>query len=101
VAHLLFGPIRELLRRRSGLAWVGFVGHTQKGAQHIDAGLPVRFPVIGQACHGMHASQPDCWLLVAELRGDRDEPLVEDPGPVMSRVGFGDLLSPIGDDQGD
>jgi hypothetical protein len=29
------------------LARVGLVGHAQVGAQHVDAGLPVRPPVIG------------------------------------------------------
>jgi hypothetical protein len=35
------------------------------------------------------------WLGIAELGCDRRKPLVEDPGPVMSGVGLGNLLPPV------
>ena len=101
VAHLAAGAEGQPLRRRCPLARVGLVGHAQVGAQHVDAGLPVRPPVIGQARHGMHPGQPHGGLGVAELRGDRGEPLVEHPRAVMHGVGFGDLLPPVGHDQRD
>ena len=60
----------------------------------------------------MHPCQTHRRLVVAELGGDRSEPLVEDPGSVMCRGGLpavfvlyrGDLADPlptVGHDQGD
>ena len=36
---------------------------------------------------------------LAELPGDRRKPLIEDPCPVVSRVGLGYLLAPVGHHQ--
>ena len=101
VAHLPVRPVSGPFGWGGVLARVRVVGQAQVGAQHVDAGLPVLLPVIGEPRHGVHAGQPDRWLGVAELGCDRGEPLVEDPGPVMSGVGLGDLLPPVGHDQRD
>ena len=71
------------------------------GAQHIDAGLPVGVPIVGQTCHGVHARQPDGRLLSTELRGDCCESFVEYSSPIMQGVGFGDFLSSVGHHQRD
>jgi len=99
VAHFPIRSVSSLFGWVGILARVWIVGQAQIGAQHIDAGLPVLLPVIGQPRHGVHAGQPDRWLDIAELGCDRGEPFVEDPGPVMSGVGLGDLLPPVGHDQ--
>ena len=43
---------------RSGVGSLFFrlrlVWQAQIGAQHINAGLPVRPPVVAQTCHGVH-----------------------------------------------
>jgi hypothetical protein len=73
------------LRCGSGLARVGLVWHAQVGAQYVDAGLPVFLPVIRQARHGVHAGQPDGWLVAAELIGSRGETLIQRPGPLLGQ----------------
>jgi hypothetical protein len=52
------------VRSGSLFARVRLVRHAQIAAQHVDAGLPVLLPVIGQDRHGVHAGQPDGWRLV-------------------------------------
>ena len=84
VADFAAGPEGKPLRLGSILARVGLVGHAQIGAQHIDAGLPVLRPVIGQARHGVHPGQPDGRrLITAQLLGRRGEPLVQRPGALL------------------
>jgi hypothetical protein len=39
--------------------------------------------------------------VIAELRGNGDEPFIEDAGPVVRRVGLRYPLPPVGDDQRD
>jgi hypothetical protein len=99
VAHFPVRLVSGPFGRVSVVARARIVGQTQVGAQHVDAGLPVLLPVVGQPGHGVHAGQAYCWLGVAELGCDRGEPLVEDPGPVINRVGLGDFLPPVGHDQ--
>ncbi len=53
------------LRLGSVLAGIRPVRHAKIGAQHIDAGLPIFLPVIGQARHGVNPSQPDSWLVAS------------------------------------
>jgi len=74
-------------------------GHAQVGAEHVDAGLPVCLPVIGQARHGVDSGQPHGRLAVSELGGDRGEPFVEHASAVMNRISLSDLLPPVGHDQ--
>jgi hypothetical protein len=45
----------------------------------------------------MHARETDGSLVLAELCGDRGEPLIEHAGPVMDRVCLSDALAPVGD----
>ena len=101
MAHFPVGPVSGPFSRVGAVARVGVVGQAQVGAENVDAGLPVLLPVVGQPGHGVHAGQAHRGLGVAELGGDRGEPLVEDPGPVMGGVGLGDLLPPVGHDQRD
>src|SRR5215472_2902134 len=62
------------------LARIGLVWHAQIGAQHVDAGLPVFLPVIGQARQGIHPSQPDGrWLITTQFVGSRGEPFIQRP----------------------
>jgi hypothetical protein len=66
------------LRLGTILARIGLVRHAQIGAQDIDAGLSVLFPIIRQARHGVHSSQPDGrWLITAQAVGGRGEPFVQ------------------------
>src|SRR5262249_6161121 len=48
-------------------------------AEHINAGLPVLRPVVSQAGHRVHPGQPNCCLVVTDLRGSRGETLVQGP----------------------
>jgi hypothetical protein len=99
VANLAATAERESFLSRGVVRWFGFVGHPQVGAQNVDAGLAVLLPVIGEACHCVYPSQPDRGLVVAELRGDRGEPLVEDAAAVVRCGGLGYPLPPVGHDQ--
>jgi hypothetical protein len=101
VAHFPVRPVSSPFGRVSAVARIRLVRQAQVGAENIDAGLTVLFPVIGQARHGMHTSQTYRWLGIAELGCDRRKPLVEDPGPVMNGVGLGNLLPPVGHNQRD
>ena len=101
LTHLQVRPVIGPFGRGSVAARVRIVGQAQIGTEDIDAGLPVLLPVISQPRHGMHTCQPHRWLVIAELGCDRREALVEDPGPVMNGVGLGNLLPPVGHNQGD
>ena len=119
VAYLPVGPVSGPYVRGGVVAGVGVIGQAQVGAQNIDAGLPVLLPVISQPGHGVHPGQAHRRLAVAELGGDRREPLIQQPRPVMRRRslpaflvqchaffvqhrgGLGDPLPPVGHDQGD
>ena len=48
----------------------------------------------------MHASETYRWLGITELASDSSKPLVENPGTIMNRVSFSDLLPPVSNDQG-
>jgi hypothetical protein len=91
----------EPLRCRGLVTRLGLIGNTQIGAQNVDASLPVLLPVVGQARHGMHPGQADCGLVIAELRCDRREPLIERPRPVVRGGGLRYTLPSVGHDQGD
>jgi len=64
VADFAVGLEGKTLLLRSIMARVRLIGHAQIGTQHVDAGLPVLLPVIGQTCHGVHPGQPDSGRLV-------------------------------------
>jgi hypothetical protein len=112
MANLLLGQEFQSLSCWRLSASVGLIRHPQVGAEHVDTGLPVLFPVIRQASHRVHAGESHCGLPVAELGRDRSKPLVEQPGPVLHcgrfpllallrRGRLGDPLSPVGHNQGD
>ena len=61
MADLAAGLEGQPLLHRSIIAGHRFIGHTQVGAQHVDARLPVVLPVISQARHRIHRGQPDGW----------------------------------------
>src|SRR5262249_17986738 len=54
VTDLADGLKGKSLRLGSVLTRIGFIWHAQIGAKHVDAGLPVFLPVVGQARHGVH-----------------------------------------------
>jgi hypothetical protein len=84
VAHFADGLKSKSLRRRSVLSRVGLVRHAQIATQDINAGLPVLCPVVSQAGHGVHPSQPDLGRFVAaELLGGRGESFIEGPGALL------------------
>ncbi|WP_334664600.1 hypothetical protein [Streptomyces cyaneofuscatus] len=60
-----------------GCGGVGFVGHAEVGAEHVDAYLALFGPVVGEACHGVDAGEADGGLFVAELFGGFGVPLGE------------------------
>lgn len=90
-------PEGKPLRAGSLLARIGLIRHAQITAQHVNAGLPVLFPVIRQARHGIDPGQPDFRRLVTtELPGGRGEPLVQRPGPLL-RERLVQLLTLLGE----
>src|SRR5208282_525562 len=61
--HFPVGAEREPFPCGRILARIRRIGQTQVGAQDINAGLSVLFPVICQARHGVYPGQPDGrWL---------------------------------------
>ena len=85
VADFADGLEGKPLRPGGVLARIGLIWHAQIGAQHIDAGLPVFLPVISQARHGVHPSQPDSWLVAAQLVGGCGESFVQCPGALLRK----------------
>ena len=57
--------------------------------------------IAAEAGHGVHPGEPYRSLIIAELRGDRGEPFIEYPGPVVRSLGLGHFLPPVGHDQSD
>jgi hypothetical protein len=63
---------------------IRLIWDAQIAAQHINAGLPILRPVIGQDRHGVHPGQLDSRRLVtAQLAGRRGEPFVQRPGALL------------------
>ena len=91
------GPEGKPLRAGSLLARIGLIRHAQITAQDVNAGLPVLFPVIRQARHGVNPGQTDFRRLVtAQLPGRRSEPLVQCPG-LLLRERSGQLFTLLGE----
>ena len=103
IEHLRVAATAAGISRNRPEPVLGVVGlcearHRRVGTFSLGMRLPVLLPVIGQPCHCVHPGQAYRGLVVTKLGSDRGEPLVEDPGPVMSGVRLGDLLPPVGHD---
>src|SRR5215831_6986659 len=86
LAHLLLGLEPPPDRRAGPAARVWLVSPPQVGAQHVNAGLPVLWPVVGQPGHRMDAGQPHARRGIPKLSCGGGEPVVEQPGSVQVRA---------------
>ncbi|WP_258946545.1 hypothetical protein [Lentzea californiensis] len=92
-AHLGLGvevPLR--LQRR-------LVGDAQVGAEHVDADLALRGPLVGQGGEGVDAGEADSRRLVADLVAGGAEAFVAQLRQFAGLGGLADALFPVGDDE--
>ncbi|MEU8990420.1 hypothetical protein AB0C98_28955 [Streptomyces sp. NPDC048558] len=80
---------------------VGFVGHTEVGAQDVDADLALFRPVVGEAGESVDAGETDGGLLVAELFGGGGVPLGELACVRAVCVALGEELFAVGVETGE
>ena len=102
LSHFELGTRRDGMRRLAGafllLAFVCWVRDRRKshvGAEDINAGLALLFPVVGKACERMNAGEPDSGLYMAELLGCRAEAFGKQPLIVAMALAFVDPVATI------
>jgi hypothetical protein len=87
--RLLFAGFRRRDRR--------VVGHSDVGAENVDALLPSVVPVVGEACHGVDTREPVRNLVGGELVGSGCELLREQFRVFSCLCGLPKALFAVGD----
>ncbi|MEV6764530.1 hypothetical protein AB0N16_28585 [Streptomyces sp. NPDC051105] len=78
---------------------IGRIGHPQVAAQHVDTGLTLLAPLVGEPGHGIRTRHPGRWLIRPELIGCGPEPVGEGPAMLTLLTHLIEVLAPVADDQ--